>query len=409
MKAVFRAAPARAAAAALAFAVAASWAMPAAAQDDTVTFGSVLQLTGKDANVGRYYRDAYEFTIDRINARGGITLGGRRLKLALKVLDNQSDTTLGVQLYGELISRDKVNFLLGPYSSQDTLKASTVAEQAQIPMVEGGGASGQIFSRGYKFIFGTLPAAEDYFGTTIAMMGKLDPKPLTVALVSGDDAFDAALTKGTRALLKKSDFKTVIDQQYASRSGDFTSLLSLIKSTAPDAVLWGGLEPEVLNAIRQAKSLDVSPKGLMSVTVGAQSADFRKTLGKDADYIFGMTSWLPSPALKDRWFGDAERFVADFEKAYGFEPDYHAASGAADVEIFAMAIEAADTLDPKAVREAIAKSDFDSLYGHIRFGENGQINLPQTVIQVQDGKIVPIYATDFINRPLYPTPPWTQR
>ena len=55
----------------------------------------------------------------------------------------------------------------------------------QIPMVQGGGASTEIYSRGYKFIFGTLPAADNYFASTIDMLGKLDPKVKTVAYALG--------------------------------------------------------------------------------------------------------------------------------------------------------------------------------------------------------------------------------
>lgn len=382
---------------------------PAWAQTNTITFGSALQLTGKEANTGRYYRDGYQLAIDRINEKGGITVGGKKYMLKLDVLDNQSDTNLDVQLYTRLITRDKVDFLLGSYSSSIVLVDTSLAEKFEIPMVEGGGAASQIFSRGYKYIFGTLPPAEDYFGSTITMMGHLTPKPKTVALVTADDAFDVSVAKGTRALLKKAGYDIVLDQQYAQKSADFSSLLALVKSKSPDVVLWGGLLAEVLDAVRQAKSLDVSAKDLTAFTVGPPTADFRKALGKDADYAFGMTPWVPTSALKDEWFGDAEQFDRDYVAKYHYQPDYHAASAAADVEIFAKAIEKAGSLDKKAVRDAIAKSDFESLFAHIKFAPNGQIDVPQIVIQIQNGQVVPVFSTHFINKPLYPVPPWSKR
>ena len=79
------------------------------------------------------------------------------------------------------------------------------------------------------------------------------------------------------------------------------------------------------------------------------------------------------------------------------------------METFAKAIAAAGTLDPKKVRDAIASVDFQSLYGHIKFQPNGQISLPQTVIQIQDGKVVPIFAEDFLAKPRYPIAPWSKR
>jgi branched-chain amino acid transport system substrate-binding protein len=382
---------------------------PAFAQTNTITLGAALQLTGKDANTGRYYRDGYQFTIDKINEKGGITVGGKKYNLKLDILDNQSDTNLDVQLYTKLITQDKVDFLLGSYSSAVVIVDTSVAEKFEMPMVQGGGAASQIFSRGYKWVFGTLPRAEDYFSSTIAMMGQLDPKPKTVALITADDAFDVSVAQGTRELLKKAGFETVLDQQYAANSADFSSVLTLVKSKNPDVVLWGGLLAEVLNSIRQAKSLNVSAKDLTSFTVGPPTADFRKALDKDAEYAFGMTPWVPTGALKDDYFGDDKAFNEAYIAKFGYEPDYHAASAVADVEVYAKAIAKAGSLDKKAVRDAIAASDFQSAYAHVKFASNGQIDVPQIAIQIQDGKVVPVYGEKMINKPRYPVPGWDKR
>jgi branched-chain amino acid transport system substrate-binding protein len=241
------------------------------------------------------------------------------------------------------------------------------------------------------------------------MLAKLDPKVKTVALVSADDAFNVSLAKGTRELLKKAGLAIVVDEQYGAKTSDFSSILALIKSKAPDAVLWGGLETSIVDAVRQSKSLNVNPADMISFTVGVPTADFRKALGKDADPAFGMTAWLPSPPHKDEWFGDSEAFDKAYVAKFGYEPDYHPAAGAAAVEVFAKAIVAAGTLDPHKVRDAIAALDFESLYGHIHFGDTGQISLAQTVIQIQDGKLVPIFTDHFVNKPIYPVPAWDKR
>ena len=382
---------------------------PAFAQSNTITLGTAIQLTGKDANTGRYYRDGYQFTVDKINEKGGITVGGKKFTLKLAILDNQSDTNLDVQLYTKLITQDKVDFLLGSYSSAVVLVDTSVAEKFEMPMVQGGGAASQIFARGYKWVFGTLPRAEDYFSSTIAMMGQLDPKPKTVALITADDAFDVSVAQGTRELLKKAGIETVLDQQYAANSSDFSSVLTLVKSKSPDAILWGGLLAEVLNGIRQSKSLNVSAKDLTSFTVGPPTADFRKALDKDAEFAFGMTPWVPTGALKDDYFGDDKAFNEAYIAKFGYEPDYHAASAAADVEVYAKAIAKAGTLDKAKVRDAIAASDFQSAYAHVKFAANGQIDVPQIAIQIQDGKVVPIYSDKMINKPRYPVPGWDKR
>jgi branched-chain amino acid transport system substrate-binding protein len=379
----------------------------ASAQD--IVLGASVQLTGPVANTGRYYRDAYEMAVDKINAAGGVKIGGQSHKLALKIYDNQSDVSLSVRQYTQLVTQDKVNLLLGPFASNFVLADSAISEKYKIPMVEGGGASDQIFSRKFKYIFGTLAPASNYFGSTVEMMKALKPKPKTVALLYADDAFDVSVAKGTRPMLKAAGFNVAIDERYSTNATDFNSLLSQVKSKKVDVVLVAGHETEILNFIRQAKSLDVAPK-MYSFTVGVPSEDFRRALGKDANYAFGMTAWLPSPTLKDRWFGDAQQFAKEYEKRFGYAPDYHAASGVADVEALVHAMEKAGSTKPQAVRDALAKIKFDSLYGPIAFGSNGQIDLPQTVIQVQNDKVVEVFgAKGFVDQPKYPMPDWEKR
>jgi branched-chain amino acid transport system substrate-binding protein len=230
----------------------------------------------------------------------------------------------------------------------------------------------------------------------------MSPRPRTVAIVIGDDPFDIAVAEGTRALLQNAGLEVVLQQQYSERTPNFYNILTLLEARSPDVLLWSGHEAGAINFVRQAKARRINPKLLASFTAAVPSVNFRAMLGDDANYAFGMTPWLPSERLKDRWFGDASQFAKAFEDKFGYAPDYHVAAAVAAVEALASAIEAARTIVADDVREAIAKLDLETIYGRIRFGQNGQILLPQTVIQIQNGKVVEIFADDFINQPLYP-------
>jgi branched-chain amino acid transport system substrate-binding protein len=73
-------------------------------------------------------------------------------------------------------------------------------------------------------------------------------------------------------------------------------------------------------------------------------------------------------------------------------------------------MEKAGSFKPAAVRDALAEIKFDSLYGPIAFGKNGQIDLPQVVIQVQGDQLAEIYgAKGFVDQPKYPMPAWNAR
>src|SRR5258705_12259511 len=86
------------------------------AQDKKITLGAAVQLTGRLANTGRYYGDGYQITVDRINQKGGVTVGGTKYQLALRIYDSQPEPNLGGRQYVQLLTRDKGNLLPGPCS-----------------------------------------------------------------------------------------------------------------------------------------------------------------------------------------------------------------------------------------------------------------------------------------------------
>ncbi len=376
---------------------------------DEIVLGAAVSQTGKYAREGKFYVDAYTLTVDAVNKAGGVKVAGKAHKLVLKLYDDQSDPNLAVRLYTKLVTSDKVNMLLGPYSSGITIPASAVAEKYEIPMVQGGGASGKIFDRGYKYIFGTLPKAEFYFQAAIEAAAKLTPRVQTAALLYSNEAFDRSVAEGTRQWLKEQKIDKVYDEEYQPSTQDFTSILAVIKSKTPDLVLVAGHEENALNFIRQSQAADVNPK-MAIFTVGPPTGDFRKTLGKAAEYVYGITPWLPDMDVGGEIFKSARDFDKQFQERFGYQADYHVASGAADVLAFKFAIEKANTLDPKKVRDALAALDVETLYGRVKFEPTGQIAMSQVLVQIQDGKLVPIYASGkMVGKPVYPTPKWSQR
>ena len=376
---------------------------------DTIVLGTAMSLTGKYAREGKFYADGYNITIDAINKAGGVKVEGKSYKLELKMYDDQSDPNLCVRLYTRLVTSDKVNFLLGPYSSGIVIPASSVSEKYEIPMIQGGGASGQIFSRGYKYIFGTLPKAEFYFQSAVEAAVKMTPPVKTAALLYSNEAFDRSVGEGTREWLKEQKIEKVYDEEYQPATQDFTSILAVVKSKNPDLVLLAGHTENSLNFIRQAQASNISPK-MWVFTVGPPTADFRKVLGKTAEYAYGVTPWLEDMDVGGEIFASAREFGKQFQARFGYEADYHVAAGAAAVLAYKFAIEKANSLDPKKMRDAIANLDVDTLYGRVKFEPTGQIALSQVLIQIQEGKVVPVYASGkFVGKPAYPMPSWGQR
>jgi branched-chain amino acid transport system substrate-binding protein len=280
---------------------------PAIGAAGVIRFGAPLGLTGSLAKESKLTQQGYDLWKDAVNAAGGINVGGKKYTVDIKYYDDESKQDKSGQLAEKLINEDKVNFLLGPYGTSSTQTTAAIAEKYEIPMVQGGGASGKIFDRGYKYIFGTLPKAELYFQSAVELAARLNPPVRTAALLYSNEAFDRSVAEGARQWLKEARIDKVYDEEYQPATQDFTSVLAVIKTKSPDLILLAGHEEGALNFIRQSQAADLNPR-MAVFTVGPPTADFRKTLGKAAEYIYGITPWLPEMSAVGEIFASAKDF-----------------------------------------------------------------------------------------------------
>ncbi len=378
-----------------------------------IKFGCAISFTEKESRTGKLYRDSYDLALKTINKNGGIRVGQQAYQAKIIYYDDRSDPVQSARMVEKLITEDKVNFLLGPYSSEITIPDSLVAQRYRIPMIAGGGASGKIFSQNNPYIFGTLPPAGQYFQSTLKMIQTFRPAPKTIAILYSNDKFDASVAEGTNELAKEMGFQVVMLERYAVGATDFKSILHKINDLNAEVILLGGHSEEALAFTRQAKELNVCPK-LISMTVGPSESNFRKSLAHDADYIYGVASWSPQMNFRGYLLKDAQEFTRLFKNEYNYDPDYHCASGFIDMAIFKAAIEKAGTLNPVAVRNAIASISLDTIGGHVEFSANGQIKGTSVVLQIlqheimSEGEVYQVYPNGE-RRAVYPFPCWNDR
>ena len=134
-------------------------------EGDTIILGSAISLTGKYATNGLHTQRGYDYAAKIINEAGGVKVGGKSYKLAIKYYDDESTPARGAQLAERLIQQDGVEFMLGPYSSGMTKAIAPVSEKFGVPMVEAEGASRSLFTQGYKYLFAVLSTSEQYLAS----------------------------------------------------------------------------------------------------------------------------------------------------------------------------------------------------------------------------------------------------
>src|SRR5919108_3312749 len=99
---------------------------------EPIVIGASLPLTGDFSQPGGAAKRGYEVWLEMVNQKGGIL--GRQVRLT--VLDDASEQNTVVADYNRLITRDKVDLLLGTFSSLLNLPASAVAERNRMVYVE---------------------------------------------------------------------------------------------------------------------------------------------------------------------------------------------------------------------------------------------------------------------------------
>jgi len=372
--------------------------MPADAQGP-IRIGASLSLTGTYAKLGKNQHEGYQLCIKDLNAKGGLL--GRKAELVM--YDDQSLPATAVRLYEKLITEDKVDAVMGPYSSPVSEAAANVTEKYKKVMVAPLAATTSIFKKGRKYIFMVITPAEAYLEGLIDMAAKRGLK--TVAVINEDTLFSKAAASGAVELAKKKGMQVVYQEAYPKGNTDFSALLTKVRAANPDVIAAGTYFDDAVALTRQMKELNVNPK-MYGVTVGGDLPEFYDVLKQNAEFIYGATQWehtLPYP-------GNQEFFDA-YKKEFNHEPSYHSAAGYAGCTIYAEAVKRAGSLDADRVREQLLKLETKTIFGEYKVDQDGfQTAHKMVTFQWQGEKKITVWPDDLAQaKPRFPTPPWNQR
>ncbi len=404
-----------------------------------VKIGVSLPLTGGQSVPGKGHQQGYEFCVDELNANGGLL--GHKVQLIVK--DSRSDIQTGVNQVRQLISADKVNFLLGSFSTAESFPQETIAEQNRMVYLEPSDSSVQSHSRGYKYIFGQTPKPIDYLGQTpidalktFEQAGEISAAdaPKTAAVVYEDSFFPVAVSRGILGgslsvpgtntkvdfgdgYLAKSGIKVVYKSSFPVDYNDWNSLASAIKASGADYLMVLTVPPLEVNIVKALATVHYKPKGV-SFTQGTYP-QFKESVGAAANGVIVWTSWDPSV----RWEGTLngkpysnQTFVSNFTAKVGSAPDEDAAQAFAVCESLANGVYATKSLDNTKIRGWLASrttQDPDkTIQGAYHFTDTGlTADRDVILLQWQDGVLKPIYPNDpklipSVAKVQWPMPNW---
>jgi branched-chain amino acid transport system substrate-binding protein len=369
--------------------------MSARAEDGVIRLGAPIAVTGALADSGMKEEQGFEMAVEAINARGGVHVGTKHLRLELVKYDYQSQTNRAIQLVQRLITVDHVDFLLAPYGSGDTKATAALAERYGIPMIAPSAATNSVYDQQFKNIFGILFQNRAIADAEVGYIHLQLPQAKTLAVMSMNSLYPKSIAAELKHAAEAAGFQIVFDEVYAPNTSDFADSLSQIKAHKPDWIYVSGYTQDLIQVRRQMNELGVTSL-VTTMTAGPAYPEFRANLGAVADNVTTDSWWWPTAGYKDSYlFGSSQGYSDAFNKIHHRDPSYLEAAATAGVEVLAEAIEAAGTTDHAAVRGELAQRQFSTFYGPIKFGPTGQnIQENAIVLQIQHGKIVILAPKD---------------
>ncbi|MEV6773672.1 amino acid ABC transporter substrate-binding protein [Nocardia sp. NPDC051030] len=364
---------------------------------DTLKFGASLSLSGKTAREGQLTKEGYDLCVDQVTKQGGIQVGDRKLKLEI---DYQDDTS-NPDTAGQIVDRfndSGVKLLLGPYGTAPTGASMPVVERNSQVMVDSAGADDTLFTHGYRRTFAVLSPASKYAAAIVQAIDELaNPKPKSVVFLSADDGFSKTVASGGEDAARKLGWQVLTRQEFPNGTTDVSSALTAIKGQQPDLIIGSVHLAEGIAIIQQSAELGITPASGFGETVAPPTPDFVKTLGDKAENVLSSSQWSSAIGGSDPIFGSAKDYVTAFRAKFGADrtPQYHNAEASAACLAMVLAVQKAGSAAPDKVRDALAALDTQSFFGAIKFNEVGEnVVKPMSVIQIQGGKVVPVWPKD---------------
>jgi branched-chain amino acid transport system substrate-binding protein len=350
--------------------------------DKPITIGISLPLTGDFSQPGGEAKRGYEVWASQVNKAGGLL--GRQVQL--RIVDDASSQDTVVTDYTKLITQDKVDLLLGTFSSLLNFPASAVAEKNGMVFVEPAGGAPKMFSRGFKYLFfaqpATAPHQADVFVDWIKSL-PADQRPRTAAYPTQDDPFAAPVVQSMQKQLEALGVRTVFAQTYPPDTTNFQSIASQMAGKKPDLIAQGAVFEDGVGLVRSLKQLQYSPKIMFQTSAPSNAGQYSEGVGVGStEGVFYTVSWH-----QDAKTPKNAEFVSGYKAAYrNADPAEDAADAYAAAEVLAAAVTAVGSLDQAKLRDWLHANQVQTILGPLSWKETGEPNGKFLLAQWQSGK-----------------------
>ncbi|MGE4043710.1 MAG: ABC transporter substrate-binding protein [Acetobacteraceae bacterium] len=274
------------------------------AQQKKIKIGVIYDLTGPLAGGGsELHMLGARIVLDWFAQKGGV----EGYKIETVYADAQSKPDIAINEAVRLIEQEKVDMLLGFFSSAQCVPAAARIEQLRKFMwITSCISTAVLENRHQHYVFRAQPSGQqfglmstDFIAKNAkAKFGK-EPKDLRVAIIHEDGAYGVDVAKGNEAGAKAAGLNVVLKEGYAATAPDLSSLVTKLKRAKPDVILHTGYNPDITLFLRQARELGLKFQALIGHGAGyGVYTKLKESAGSDVNYFFNVdpiSIWLANP------------------------------------------------------------------------------------------------------------------
>jgi len=372
-----------------------------------IRFGVSISLSGRYSLQGKESFEGLKLWVKDVNQSGGIFVRKYNKKLPVELIfyDDESTVERCKSLVEKLIVEDKVDILIGPYSSGLTLSVVSIAQNYEKILWNHGGSSDDITKEGYTNVISAITPASEYFTGIIELVRKVDTSARNMVIFKAEESgFSSNVAAGVKLCADKEGFQ-IEEYSYQSGEKDFYNQLERVKRVEPDVILGVGSADDDLLLAEQIIQQRINAKAIGLVVAAIKY--FKERFGEKAEGFLSTSQWEKGIRIKPDFGPIPIEFSKRFNDEYGKEPDYLAAQGYNIGLVIQRCISEANTLDDQELRKAASKIDFRTFYGRFKIdpATGRQLGHRMVIVQWQGGEKFIVFPEDLAEaEPLYPMP-----
>ncbi|GHV81784.1 branched-chain amino acid ABC transporter substrate-binding protein [Spirochaetia bacterium] len=347
---------------------------------DVIKIGVFEPMTGANAAGGAMETEGIRLANELFPT---VEVGGKTYKVELAILDNKSDKVEAANAVTRLIDKDKVQVIIGSWGSSLSMAGGEIAKDKKIPVI-GVSCTNPLVTLGNDYYF-RVCFIDPFQGVVMSNYAFNDLGAKTAVIVQEiSNDYSVGLAKFFVDNFKKltgNDNAILTTVNYNTGDQDFSAQLTSVKGLNPDVIFAPGNYTESALVIKQARDL-----GITVPIIGGDTWETPEFIDVGKESVEGavFSTFFASEVAASPV---ADAFLTAYRAKYNKEPAAVTALGYDGYLLALDAIKRAGSVDPQAIRDAIAATEgFEGAAGTVTLDANGDATKSAFLKSVQGGK-----------------------